>query len=246
MADALQEGPMLRRARWCGLAILLGIFGGRGGPNPARADDEPEAPAPATEEPLELQWDAVGVLTAGRTDFAGPRGPFPLPRTLRRPRFWARGGVHQALRNHHRHHRPRPARDPRGRVGAGGVSIAGKEPGRSVYGPPGDPGRIEKVLLELEREALRTVTLDAVVVRGDPSTAVGPRGFADAVTRGTLAPVSGARAIGKEDQVVAARTEVRSRTWPSRTSRSPSTRRAQTRSWVWCLMGSPSGRSSRP
>ncbi len=216
---------MVRRpSRWW-VAILFAICGGLGGPGRAVAEDppppppkggaaDPDAPKPdrhAPGGPLLLQWFDVGPLTSGHTLFRQERGPMPSASDLvndeSNPLF---GGEAEE--------RQRPLGTvedlvellkstlPPATFEADGVSIAGLGPDRLLVTATAPTlAAIAATLNELEVDNLATVTLDVVLLRGDPAEADLDGGLAGAVRRGTLVPVSAARASGYPGQAVVGR-----------------------------------------
>jgi hypothetical protein len=195
-----------RPSAW--VAILLGIFGGLRGPSPARGDD---GPARHPDGPLLLQYFEVGALTRGTTRFLGEKGPEPARTDMVNdeevPLFGGEGeetlkpyGTVEELIDV-----IRASTSPRAWESMEGFSIAPLGPRRlMVRATKPMIDSVGAFLLELEREATRTVTLDVVALRGD-AMAAGPEDLAGAIARGALVPLTGARTVAVPGQQVAGR-----------------------------------------
>ena len=219
---------MIRRpSAW--VAILLGIFGGLGGlggPARALAEDPPASPPPqdgapdaavpkpdrhAPGGPLFLQWFDVGALTSGLTLFRQERGPMPTSSDMvndeSNPLFGGEGeergrsvGLVENLIELLKSTLP-PAT-----FEADGVAISPLGPDRLLVTATAPTlTAIARTLAELEEQALATVTLDVVLLRGDVAEAGLDGGLAGAVRRGALVAVSAARTSGFAGQSVVGR-----------------------------------------
>lgn len=199
---------MVRRPSAWVVAILLGIFGGLRGPSPARGDD---GPARDPDGPLLLQYFEVGALTRGTTRFLGEKGPEPARTDMvndeEAPLFGGEGeetlkpyGTVEELIDV-----IRASTSPRAWESTEGFSIAPLGTRRlMVRATKPMIDSVGAFLLELEREATRTVTLDVVALRGD-AMAAGPEDLAGAIARGALVPLTGARTVAVPGQQVAGR-----------------------------------------